>query len=152
MPILALVWGVFFVWFFFFFFGPCCFSHTGKILLSSTQVPTLPLTEENSTCNLALLEKGWGEATLPQSLKLVLPSRSNWNLHSWGERRESLKMSLTAVVVLGGNGFFLNSGSVQTGVRRQGRPLLSALASPLALGAELLVRWALPRGLVAHRH
>lgn len=34
-----------------------------KALSSSTQVPTLTLTEENSTHNSAVLEKGWGEAS-----------------------------------------------------------------------------------------
>lgn len=34
-----------------------------KALSSSTQVPTLALTEENSTHNSAVLEKGWGEAS-----------------------------------------------------------------------------------------
>lgn len=34
-----------------------------KALSSSTQAPTLALTEENSTHNSAVLEKGWGEAS-----------------------------------------------------------------------------------------
>ena len=70
----------------------CCFV-LSLFLQSCWQNPFLFHTsphfapyEENSTHNLALLEKEWGEATLPLSLKLVLPSRSNWNLHTWGER------------------------------------------------------------------
>ena len=69
-------------------FCPRSFSHAGKILFSSTQVPTLLLTEENSTCNLALLEKGWGEATLP-----VPQASSSFQkkLEFTQLRRESLK-------------------------------------------------------------
>ena len=131
MPTLALVCCVFFFCFFFFVLVPSVML--AKSFSLPHKSPLCPLQRKTQPAILHSWRKG-GEKPPSQSLKLALPSRSNWNLHNWGERAWKWARGLMAVVVLGRSGFFLSSGSVQTGVRRQGRPLLSALASPLALG------------------
>ena len=135
-------WALFMLCFFFCFFF---FVLVPSVMLAKSfslphKSPLCPLQRKTQPAILHSWRKG-GEKPPSQSLKLALPSRSNWNLHNWGERAWKWARGLMAVVVLGRSGFFLSSGSVQTGVRRQGRATGEVSPSPrvgypLSLGSR----------------